>query len=115
MFSLLAATEQHMSRKRLPIVRGNHLYPTEASVELDPNIDGTPNVIGTCQRAAYYRYKALGTPAPYTSYTHWIFNMGRTVEDALTELWKQMGLWIDNSVRFYNKEYNISGELDVIL
>lgn len=114
-FNLLKMTESHLARPRLPILRAEALYPTEASVELEPNPDGTPNVIGTCQRAAWYRNKAIGIPAPYSAYTHWIFNMGKSVEISLIELWKQMGIWVDNSIRFYNKEYNISGELDCIV
>jgi hypothetical protein len=115
-FSLLKKTEEHMGRVKLPIVRESHLYPTEASVVTEElNLDGTPKVIGTCQRAAYYRYTNEYPADPYTSYTYWIFNSGKALELSLTELWKQMGIWIDSSVRFYNKEYNISGELDCII
>ena len=114
--SLLNATEKHLARGRLPIVRESHLYPTEASVELEElKLDGTPKVIGSCIRAAFYRYKGGFAGQPYSPYTLWIFEMGKIVEKMLIENWKQMGVWIDNSVRFYNAEYNISGELDAIL
>ncbi len=114
--SLLKATENHMGRGRLPILREAHYYPTEASAELDEkNFDGRPVVVGTCIRAAWYRHVGGFEGEAYSAYTQWIFMMGKCVEGALIENWKQMGVWLDNSVRFYNKENNISGELDVLL
>ncbi len=115
-FKLLESIETHMARKHLPIVRESHLYPTEASVELEVNpLTGTPEVLGTCLRAAWYRSSGEFKGEAYSAYTHWVFSTGNAVEDAMTEKCKEMGIWVDNSVRFYNKEYNISGEIDLIV
>ncbi len=109
-FNLLGLTEEHMSgKKRLPVLRQDHMYPTEASVELD---DG---IIGTCARKTYYRYTGSEKPEPYSNYTQWVFRMGKAVETDLLELWKQMGLWLDNNVKFYDEKSNVSGEFDIIV
>jgi Holliday junction resolvase-like predicted endonuclease len=52
---------------------------------------------------------------PNSPYTEWIFALGNAVEQILVEQWKQMGIWVANNVKFYDKERNISGEVDVIL
>ncbi len=113
---LLGLTESYMANKvRLPVVREEFFWPTEASVELDEKYPGEPNVIGTCMRAAYYRYIGGFTGDPYTAYNHWTFAIGHALEAHLRETWKQIGIWIDNSVKFRSAEKHISGEMDVVL
>src|SRR5579863_1146443 len=115
-FPVLQTTVLHMSKKvKLPVIKEDFFYPTEASVELEPEHPGEPNVIGTCMRAAYYRYMGGFVGDPYSEYTHWIFLTGKAVEKELIETWKQMGLLIDSNVKFRSKEHHISGEMDVIL
>ncbi len=114
--NLLATTEKYMAGKvRLPVVREEFFWPTEASVELEEKYPGEPNVLGACMRANYYRYVGGFKGDPYTPYSYWTFATGNAYENHLRELWKQMGLWIDNSVKFRSKEKHISGEMDVVL
>lgn len=108
---LLQLTEQHFDKKvRLPVVKDKSFYPTEASVKLD---DGT--VVGSCLRANYFRSAGGFVPSPYSSYSQWIFFTGKAVEESLVEHWKQMGIWVDNNIKFRSPQYKISGELDVVL
>lgn len=114
--SLLKKTEDYLSKKvRLPVLKEEFFYPTEASVELEPEHPGEKNIIGTCMRAAYYRYSGEFTGEAYSVYTHWIFLTGKAIEAELIEIWKQMGLWIDNNIKFRSKEHHISGEIDVVI
>lgn len=112
--SLLGVTEEYLSKRvHLPVVKEEFFYPTEASVVID-----TPHgeqVIGTCRRAAYYRYVGGFVGDPYSAYTHWVFLTGKSVENQLIEVWKQMGIWMDNNIKFRSKEQHISGEIDVVL
>lgn len=103
------------NKVRLPVVREEFFWPTEASVELEPEYPGEPNIIGACLRANYYRYVGGFTGDPYSKYSHWVFATGHAVEAHLRELWKQIGIWVDNSVKFRSAEKHISGELDVVL
>ncbi len=112
----MKATENYLVNKvRLPVVREEFFYPTEASVELESEHPGEKNVIGTCMRAAFYRYSGEFKGQAYTPYSHWIFLTGKALEEALVENWKQMGIWVDNNIKFRSKEHHVSGELDIVI
>jgi len=111
---LIKATDAHMTRPRIALPREPHFYPSEASaVWVDKN--GLTRVAGACLRSCWYRYTGKVEAAPTSPYTQWIFALGKHVEMILVEEWKQMGIWIDNNLKFFDKEKNVSGELDVIL
>jgi CRISPR/Cas system-associated exonuclease Cas4 (RecB family) len=112
-YDLIKATDEHMTRKQLGFPRPIHYYPSEASVVYINNL-GEKQVSGTCLRQIYFKLK--GSPrADTTPYTEWIFALGKAVEQILVEQYKQMGIWVDNNVKFYWQEYNISGEVDCII
>lgn len=113
-FSLINATDEHMTRKLFSLPRGSHHYPSEASVKWTDRY-GIERVAGQCLRAAWLRATGKGIPASFDAYTQWIFSLGKAVEEILVEQWKQMGIWVANNVKFYDKEKNISGELDVVV
>lgn len=111
---LLQATENYLDKKvRLPVVKEEFFYPTEASVELIE--DGEKKIIGNCLRASYYRYKGGFTGSAFSSYTQWIFLTGKAVESELIDKWKEMGIWVDNNIKFRSVEHHISGEIDVVI
>lgn len=112
-FNLLEATDAWMTRQQFTSARQAHLYPSEASVLVTENDRRT--VEGTCMRKAYLRNTGLAEAAPHEARSQWIFMQGKIIEEALVERWKQMGIWVNNSVKFYWPEYNISGELDTVL
>lgn len=113
-FSLISLTNEHMIRQRISMPRQSHWYPSEASVcWIDKN--GEKRAAGTCLRAAYFRYTGAFPAAQKEPYSEWIFALGKAVEEILVEQYKQMGLWVANNIDFYWPEYNIKGEIDVIL
>lgn len=115
-FNLLKITAEHMSKKvRLPVLKEKFFFPTEASVELEPEHPGEPNVIGNCGRATYYRYSGEFKGEPYSDKSLFIFMIGKAVEQELIETWKQMGLLIDSNVKFNSKEHFVSGEIDAVV
>jgi len=111
---LIKATDAHMVRKKFGLPRGSHFYPSEASVKFT-DLHGIERVEGSCLRQQYYRITGEGASSGTDPYSQWIFALGSGVEQILIEQWKQMGIWVANSVRFYDKEHNISGELDAVL
>ncbi len=112
-FDLVKATEEYLCR---PQFRGHsdcHLYPSEASVVVTDEF-GDRVVHGGCMRASYFRC-AGEEGEPFTARSYGIFELGNAVEDMLVADWQQMGIFVARSVRFQNLEYNLSGELDVVL
>ena len=112
-YNLITATEEFLTRERIYGKKAIHYYPSEASVQyLDSN--GETVTEGTCLRKAYFR--CVGVEGqPYSANTQFIFGLGKYTENFLVDTWKEMGIWVGNSVRWYDEEYNLSGELDVIL
>jgi CRISPR/Cas system-associated exonuclease Cas4 (RecB family) len=113
-FSLIESTDSHMTRHKFSLPRESHFYPSSSSVAfIDKN--GIPRVEGSCLRQVYYQM--TGTPGAIKpdAYSEWIFATGKGVEEILVEQWKQMGIWVANNIKFFDKERNISGELDVVL
>jgi len=107
--------DSHKTRRKFkPEIRHDSLYPSEASVQFyDGHGDLTTE--GQCMRAAFFRVEGGLEPIPHSAYTQWIFEMGNRVEQMIVDECKMAGVWVDNSIKFYNKEYNISGEIDVLL
>lgn len=113
-FNLIAATDAHMIRRQISLPREPHFYPSEASVKyIDEN--GEEKVEGGCLRKSFYRMTRTGDPDGTTPYSEWIFALGTAVEKILVEQWKQMGIWVGNNIKFYDKQRNISGELDCVI
>lgn len=114
-FSLVKLTNQHMTRNRIRLQSNTvHYYPSESSVVWTDQY-GIKRVSGTCLRRAYLRVTGLAKPTKPDAYSEWIFALGKAVEIILVEQWKQAGIWVDNNIKFYNSEYNVSGELDCII
>jgi len=44
-----------------------------------------------------------------------ITTIGKMVEQFEIEQYKKLGIWRDNSVKFYNEKYHVSGEIDAIV
>ncbi len=113
-FNLVTLTDKHMTREGIYLPREAHWYPSEASVAWEDS-HGIARVSGNCMRKSFLRYTGLLKAEGVDAYTQWIFALGKAVENILVEQWKQMGIWHSNNVKFYNAEYNISGEIDCIL
>jgi hypothetical protein len=86
-------------------------WPSEASAV--NQIEG--EAIGKCLRSVYYRLSGVKETNPPNAKSQVIFLLGRQVEESLVEIWKQAGIWENNSVRFEDRTHNVSGEFDCIL
>ena len=113
---LLDATNSHIIKPRM-IDRNfsSSCYPSSASAIIK---DGTISYIeGGCNRAAVYRMmgeEETNPPGPYMKY---INEHGKFIEEFLIRQWKEMGVWVDNNVKFYTTEYGfpLSGETDAFV
>lgn len=114
-YDIFKHVDEHITRQRIDLGRNNeHFYPSEASVKY---IDKHGDLVteGKCLRAIYFRMTNGVKRIPNTAKTEFIFRLGSGVEHILVEEFKQMGIWVDNNVKFYNKQWNISGEVDAVL
>ena len=96
-----------ISSKRLPT-----FYPSAASCrdETDPSV-----IHGSCIRQQWYRCAGFKETNPSTPYNHYIFAAGNMWEDWLTAQFKEMGIWLANSVKWCIEDYYISGEIDILV
>lgn len=113
-FSLIQALDEFMCREQFSPKREIHYRPSEASVVYKDS-NGDKRVAGACLRACYFRCTGCKRTGKSTPYSEWIFALGKAVEEILVEQYKRMGIWVANNVEFYWPEYNISGELDLVL
>lgn len=97
----------HLKTERFPA-----FYPSSASC-----INNVTNseVLGSCLRQQYFRFKGYKESNPSGLYSQWIFAAGNLWEDYLIEQLKQMGLWLANSVKFANNDLFVSGEIDILI
>lgn len=113
-YDLFHATDSHLVRPKFHAERERRFYPSEASVEAFDE-HGDRIVHGGCMRASYFRMSGEFEGIPFDARTEYIFMQGRDVESMLIKLWKEMGIWVDNNIKFLDEENGISGELDAIL
>ncbi len=88
-------------------------WPSEASVRA--TVNGQEEIVGKCARASFYRLTGVRETNPTTAKSQVIFLLGNQVEDAVVEIWKQAGIWDNNSIRFEDRSHNLSGEFDCVL
>jgi CRISPR/Cas system-associated exonuclease Cas4 (RecB family) len=89
-------------------------YPSESSVKIRDTVNERDIIEGKCMRAAWFRVKNTEGIA-HSAGTQYKFGLGNIVEAWLIRTWKEMGIWVDDHVRFKVPEYKVSGEIDVIL
>lgn len=111
----LVAEEDHFVRTHSDFARRRPgLHPSSASVAFIDN--GKRIILGKCMREAWY--SALGTPKDGTG-RNVSLNMkahqGKWSEIGMVDQWKKMGIWVANNIKFFNREFALSGELDLIL
>jgi len=114
-FNFFDFLDNHVTRLRFEPDRNmKTLYPSEASVQYHDK-HGDLVTTGGCLRASYFRVTGDFEKIGHSAYTQWIFAMGNAVEQILVQQAKEAGIWVDNNVKFYDKETNISGEIDLII
>lgn len=112
--NLIDRTMAWMSRKQYRSKSRGTFWPSEASAKFLNDFNEVETV-GKCHRAIYYRIAGVKPTNPPSPKSEVIFLLGNLIEDQLVEMWKQMGIWENNSVRWEDKARNLSGEFDVIL
>lgn len=112
--NLKQRTLEWMGRQQFRSKNRGTLWPSEASANFT-NQYGEPEIVGKCHRAIFYRNTGVTPTNPPTASSQIVFLLGHKIEDAITEIWKQMGIWENNSVRWEDKAKNLSGEFDLIL
>jgi hypothetical protein len=111
-FNLIELTDQFLERDRtVTEERLPHFYPSEARC-IDEETD---KVLGNCLRSSYYRLNNIEQTNPPSARFHYIFMLGRLVEKFLIDRWKEMGIWEQDDVAFYDHEYNVSGKVDAFI
>ena len=88
------------------------LWPSECSVEYMRN--GFKVVKGKCMRAAWYRSMGF-KPTTAKAGLIWKGHLGKRVEESQINKWKEMGLYVSNNIKFYDKRLFVSGEMDAII
>ena len=114
-FSLIAEEDKAVieGRHRRFDVRRQGLYPSEASVSY---MDGTRQVtLGKCLRAAWYRASGIANTNPGGIRMFQAGRLGKEAEVMQIRLWKEMGIWEANNIKFFDKDFALSGELDAVL
>lgn len=112
--NLKERTLNWFARKQFRSKSRGTLWPSEASAKFI-NEHGEEEVAGKCHRAVYYRIDGVTPTNPPNAKSQIVFLLGNSIEDTVTEAWKQMGLWENNSVKWEDKPRNLSGEYDVVL
>ena len=109
-FDIFNLVDTHITRERIEKTNHPHLYPSESSV-----VDIEGNVHGACLRNVFYRLTHTIKTNPPSARSMYIFAYGNMLEAYLIEQLKQMGLWYDDHIKWYNPEFKVSGEVDVVL
>ena len=100
-------------RPNVGIVRGRSYYPSAAmSVDLtDPS-----KRIGACVRAEFYRVKRFPVTDPMGTYSQYIVNYGKLLEEWLIEKLKVAGVYAASNEKFVFPGHPlISGEIDILV
>ena len=112
--NLVERTMLWMARKQYRSKGRGTFWASEASCKFTNDFN-EQETVGKCHRASYYRIAGVKPTNPPSAQSQVIFLLGNLVEDQLVEMWKQMGIWENNSVRWEDRPRNLSGEFDVIL
>lgn len=110
-FSLVEITNNEITRQHGPFtVRTPTFYPSEASLRKE---DGTIQGTG-CHRKTFFRIRGVEPTNRSGPTNSWRASLGSSAERTFTDLMKQAGVWEANSIKFYDPDLNLSGEVDVV-
>lgn len=103
------------NRGRLPDISPAHIHPSGASVVA--SINGAPTVIGGCNRKQYLQLKYEGaSDTGYISEDIGPAEVGNLLQDYVEhQLFNKAGLFLQNELKVYLPQWNVSGRIDTIL
>lgn len=112
-FSLVAEEDNYVATRKDFSIRRPGLHPSSASVCY---MDGNRKItLGKCLRAAYYNAAKVPREGGVNVSLNMKGSLGKWGEIGNVEKWKEMGIWVANNIKFYNKDLALSGEMDGIL
>ena len=89
-------------------------YPSSLSIRYTNSYDENI-VLGGCNRFNFYRRRGDTKTDKGGLSNMLVMKAGKAVEEIIVDYIKCMGIWRGNNIRFYDKTYNISGEIDVFV
>lgn len=115
-WSLLEETNSYIQKP--PIIErefSDTCYPSNASAFV--NKGGISVLEGACNRAMFYRLTKVPITNPSGIYSAYINEHGKYLEEMLVAKWKEMGIWINNNVKFFTEKHGfpLSGEVDAFI
>lgn len=116
-YSLLNHTDYYLQTKGFPRFSAGGLRPTESGVLVWDATRKKMQQQGGCRRAIWMRMKGLNIVRVEGKNARLRNEVGKQVENTLVDNWREMGIFIDRSVRYKVDIHgtDISGELDAIL
>jgi len=112
-FSVVAAEDAYVVKPKGLYRHRPGLHPTEASVEFTE--DNRKLVVGKCMRAAWYRSMEVRKTESASAGLMQKAHLGKWDEQGIVDRWKEMSIWYDNNIKFYQKSHFLSGEIDAVL
>lgn len=86
-----------------------YLHPSSAMVQ---TYDNKP--LGACIRQVYFDKIGAKESNPVTSYNIMVTDSGNMWESWVINRYKDLGIYLDNSIKLVDNTYNISCELDIL-
>lgn len=130
-WALIEHLTNYLAKDRVGHAKHPTLWPSEASAVIT-NEWGEEKVVGKCRRATFFRYaianyefdpkyqflrplveKLKQEVTPVDKYMYWIWTAGQLYEDYVVNLAKNSGVFIDDQIRVYIREHNVSGLIDL--
>lgn len=116
MFNIVEALETKLNQgsylKSIHIKNNEsvYFYPSQSMCYSD--IDGS--AIGACIRQVWLEKKGEQVTNPKSSYNNFILEAGHIWERWLTNKYKEIGIYLDNSVKLVDNDLLTSCELDIV-
>ncbi len=111
MFNILSALKNNLQSPS-PIKTKRIFTHNPSQAMCYSALDNSP--LGTCIRASYMNNKEYPKSNPMGIYVQMTAEAGKLWESWLINQYKELGIYVDHSVRMYDESHNLSGELDIL-
>lgn len=89
-------------------------YPSSLSIKII-NSYGESEIMGGCQRHNFYRRRGDSKTDFGELNNNLIMKAGKAVEEFIVMDFRSMGIFCGSNIKFYDKIYNIAGEIDIFV
>jgi hypothetical protein len=90
--------------------RAKHFYPTSASCYTREG-----KIQGACLRKVAFEYWDVPKTNPPKPEMYYTWGVGKHIEIMWLDWLKEMGMYVGSNIKFYNADFNVSGEIDAII